>query len=41
MRDLPNTQLDHPADPQGAAELRTALAGYLSRVRRVRVDLDI
>jgi GntR family transcriptional regulator/MocR family aminotransferase len=40
MRDLPDTELDYPADPQGAAELRTALAGYLSRVRRVRVDLD-
>ncbi len=40
MRDLPDSELDYPADPQGAANLRTALVGYLSRVRRVRVDLD-
>jgi GntR family transcriptional regulator / MocR family aminotransferase len=38
MRDLPSTELDYPADPRGAAELRTALAGYLSRVRRVRAS---
>ena len=40
MRDLPDTELDYPADSRGAANLRTALVGYLSRVRRVRVDLD-
>lgn len=40
MRDLPDTELDYPADSRGAAELRTALVGYLSRVRRVRVNLD-
>lgn len=40
MRDLPDTELDYPAGPQGAVTLRTALVGYLSRVRRVRVDLD-
>jgi GntR family transcriptional regulator/MocR family aminotransferase len=40
MRDLPDTELDYPADPRGAANLRAALVGYLSRVRRVRADLD-
>jgi GntR family transcriptional regulator / MocR family aminotransferase len=40
MRDLPDTELDYPADARGAATLRTALVDYLSRVRRVRVDLD-
>jgi GntR family transcriptional regulator / MocR family aminotransferase len=40
MRDLPDTDLDYPADPRGAVELRVALVGYLSRVRRVRVDVD-
>jgi GntR family transcriptional regulator/MocR family aminotransferase len=40
MRDLPDAELDYPADPRGAAGLRTALVGYLARVRRVRVDLD-
>jgi GntR family transcriptional regulator/MocR family aminotransferase len=40
MRDLPNTELDYPADSRGAAELRAALADYLSRVRRVRVSVD-
>jgi GntR family transcriptional regulator/MocR family aminotransferase len=40
MRDLPDTELDYPADPRGPVELRAALVGYLSRVRRVRVDLD-
>ncbi len=39
-RDLPDTELDYPADSRGAVNLRTALVGYLSRVRRVRVDLD-
>jgi GntR family transcriptional regulator/MocR family aminotransferase len=36
MRGLPSAELDYPADPRGAAEMRTALAGYLSRVRSVR-----
>jgi GntR family transcriptional regulator / MocR family aminotransferase len=40
MRELPDTELDYPADARGATHLRTALVGYLSRVRRVRVDLD-
>jgi GntR family transcriptional regulator/MocR family aminotransferase len=40
MRDLPDTELDYPADSRGAVNLRTGLVGYLSRVRRVRVDLD-
>jgi GntR family transcriptional regulator/MocR family aminotransferase len=40
MRDLPNQELDYPPDWRGPVGLRTALAGYLSRVRRVRVDLD-
>jgi GntR family transcriptional regulator / MocR family aminotransferase len=40
MRELPDTELDYPADARGAMQLRTALVGYLSRVRRVRVDLD-
>jgi GntR family transcriptional regulator/MocR family aminotransferase len=40
MRDLPDTDLDYPADPRGAVGLRAALVGYLSRVRRVQVDLD-
>jgi GntR family transcriptional regulator / MocR family aminotransferase len=40
MHDLPDTELDYPADSRGAENLRTALVGYLSRVRRVRVDLD-
>jgi GntR family transcriptional regulator/MocR family aminotransferase len=40
MRDLPDSELGYPADPRGAVELRTALVGYLSRVRGVRVDLD-
>jgi GntR family transcriptional regulator/MocR family aminotransferase len=40
MRDLPDTELDYPADSRGAANLRAALTGYLSRVRRVRIDLD-
>jgi GntR family transcriptional regulator / MocR family aminotransferase len=40
MRELPNSELDYPADPRGAVNLRLALAGYLPRVRRVRVDLD-
>lgn len=38
MRDLPSAELDYPPDPQGTAGLRTALAGYLSRVRSVRAD---
>jgi GntR family transcriptional regulator / MocR family aminotransferase len=40
MRDLPDSELDYPADARGAESLRTALVGYLSRVRMVRVDLD-
>jgi GntR family transcriptional regulator/MocR family aminotransferase len=40
MRDLPDTDLDYPPDPRGAVGLRAALVGYLSRVRRVRVELD-
>jgi GntR family transcriptional regulator/MocR family aminotransferase len=40
MRDLPDTELDYPADSRGSVNLRAALIGYLSRVRRVRVDLD-
>jgi GntR family transcriptional regulator / MocR family aminotransferase len=40
MRDLPDAELDYPADARGAETLRAALVGYLSRVRRVRADLD-
>lgn len=40
MRELPDTELDYPADSRGAVNFRTALVGYLSRVRRVRVELD-
>ncbi len=40
MRDLPDTELDYPADSRGSVDLRAALIGYLSRVRRVRADLD-
>jgi GntR family transcriptional regulator/MocR family aminotransferase len=40
MRDLPDSELDYPPDPRGAVDLRTPLAGYLSRVRAVQVDLD-
>jgi GntR family transcriptional regulator / MocR family aminotransferase len=40
MRDLPDGELDYPADSRGAVDLRAALAGYLSRVRGVRVDRD-
>ena len=38
MRDLPDTELGYPADSRGPVNLRAALVGYLSRVRRVRVD---
>ncbi|HYY80359.1 MAG TPA: hypothetical protein VFD04_14415 [Actinomycetes bacterium] len=37
---LPDGELDYPADSWGAVDLRAALAGYLSRVRGVRVDRD-
>jgi GntR family transcriptional regulator/MocR family aminotransferase len=40
MRELPDEELDYPGDPRGAINLRAALVGYLSRVRRVRVDVD-
>lgn len=40
MRDLPDSELDYPPDLRGAGKLRAALVGYLSRVRRVRVDRD-
>lgn len=40
MRDLPDAELDYPADWRGPVSLRTALAGYLPRVRRVSVSLD-
>jgi GntR family transcriptional regulator / MocR family aminotransferase len=40
MRDLPDAELDYPADSRGAVNLRAALVGYLSRVRRVRVGVD-
>jgi GntR family transcriptional regulator / MocR family aminotransferase len=40
LRDLPDAELDYPADSRGAASVRAALAGYLSRVRRVRAGLD-
>jgi GntR family transcriptional regulator / MocR family aminotransferase len=40
MRELPNHELDYPADWRGPVRLRTALAGYLSRVRRVNSGLD-
>jgi GntR family transcriptional regulator / MocR family aminotransferase len=38
MRDLPDAALDYPRDSYGPPDLRAALAGYLSRVRRVRVE---
>ncbi len=40
MRELPDAELDYPSDPRGAVDLRAALVGYLSRVRRVRAELD-
>jgi GntR family transcriptional regulator/MocR family aminotransferase len=40
LRELPDKELDYPPDPRGAAHLRVTLAGYLSRVRRVRVEPD-
>src|SRR4051812_10189871 len=40
MRDLPDRDLDYPADPRGDPQLRVALAGYLARVRNVRAELD-
>jgi GntR family transcriptional regulator / MocR family aminotransferase len=40
MRELPDDELDYPSDPRGAADLRSILVGYLSRVRRVRCDGD-
>jgi GntR family transcriptional regulator/MocR family aminotransferase len=39
LRDLPDARLSHP-DPRGAATLRTALAGYLGRVRGVVTTPD-
>jgi GntR family transcriptional regulator/MocR family aminotransferase len=40
MRELPDKELDYPGDWRGPVDLRAALVGYLSRVRRVSVDLD-
>jgi GntR family transcriptional regulator/MocR family aminotransferase len=40
MRELPDSELEYPADPRGAANLRAALVAYLSRVRSVRAELD-
>jgi GntR family transcriptional regulator/MocR family aminotransferase len=40
MRELPDADLDYPPDSRGDADLRGILVGYLSRVRRVRSDLD-
>jgi GntR family transcriptional regulator/MocR family aminotransferase len=40
LRELRDSELDYPRDPRGAANLRAALVSYLSRVRRVRVELD-
>jgi GntR family transcriptional regulator/MocR family aminotransferase len=40
MRELPDSELDYPADSRGALSLRSALAAYLGRARRVRVDPD-
>jgi GntR family transcriptional regulator/MocR family aminotransferase len=40
MRELPNQELDYPSDWRGPMRVRTALAGYLTRVRRVNAGLD-
>lgn len=40
MRDLPDVDLDYPQDKAGGPELRAALAGYLTRVRRAHVTPD-
>jgi GntR family transcriptional regulator/MocR family aminotransferase len=40
MRELPDDELDYPPDSGGSLTLRSALAGYLARVRRVRADAD-
>ncbi|MGI8904053.1 MAG: hypothetical protein ACR2IP_10425 [Solirubrobacteraceae bacterium] len=39
MRELPDRALDYP-DPQGAAQLRRSVSGYLRRVRAVAADPD-
>lgn len=38
MRELPDDELDYPTEPGGPLALRSALAGYLARVRRVHAD---
>lgn len=40
MRELPDAALDYPDDKRGGATLRDALASYLARVRRLRLDSD-
>jgi GntR family transcriptional regulator/MocR family aminotransferase len=39
MGELADAELDYPADSRGPVGVRDALVGYLSRVRRVRVEV--